>query len=451
MKSKSSREENDMASGEACSGRDSSALSRREAIASSLAAATALPLLLTSAQPAEALELPSIFIDKENTPYQPAKRPLVYRIDSTIPPTLLPVANPRQTLRELGQGSGTEKNAIIIDTVNLNNILNKIVFGAIHAVQEPFFLQPQAPSTPSFVFLGMPMAPVDKDVQLAMSLTGSLLESRPKRQQGQSSNTALGLAWAPYETQSAIDEAVAGKRSLDDVLQVLQQASVSIETIQLYMPLLQYAIGMKIDLLALAPSAQDIKNVLSGGLQAVGADRRSVYVVDPNGFIQMTADPAFKMYTDRSLLKQDAEQQFERKTDKGGSINTGNLFATDILIHEAAATKAAQYAAGHPQSLVIIVAPMADVRYQLGMNGRIPRIYNTLVQQSSSTEPTMTTDRVTTILLNPTASDTLSKSKRLRLEVGTGPETLDYQQKLADYLWFSESPKVNLIPRLMNG
>jgi hypothetical protein len=37
------------------------------------------------------------------------------------------------------------------------------------------------------------------------------------------------------------------------------------------------------------------------------------------------------------------------------------------------------------------------------------------------------------------------------LEIGTGPATLTSQAKIADYLWFSASPKVNLIPRLMNG
>jgi hypothetical protein len=88
---------------------------------------------------------------------------------------------------------------------------------------------------------------------------------------------------------------------------------------------------------------------------------------------------------------------------------------------------------------------MNDVRYLNGMNGRIPRIFKTFNPAS-----VVTKNAVTTILINPTAADTLSKTRYLRLEIGTGPETLEYQTKIADYLWFTASPKVNLIPRLMD-
>jgi hypothetical protein len=55
------------------------------------------------------------------------------------------------------------------------------------------------------------------------------------------------------------------------------------------------------------------------------------------------------------------------------------------------------------------------------------------------------------VLLNPTAAETLSESNYLRLEIGTSPDTLEYQTKVADYLWFSSSPKVNMVHRMMNG
>ena len=57
---------------------------------------------------------------------------------------------------------------------------------------------------------------------------------------------------------------------------------------------------------------------------------------------------------------------------------------------------------------------------------------------------------ITTILLNPSAEETLSMSRFLRLEIGTTPRTLQYQTKVADYLWFSSMPKVNMLPRMMN-
>ena len=97
-----------------------------------------------------------------------------------------------------------------------------------------------------------------------------------------------------------------------------------------------------------------------------------------------------------------------------------------------------------------VIANVADVRFLNGINGRIPRVYAKL--RSNENGNSQVTDKsVTTILLNPTATDTLSKSKFLRLEIGTSPEVLAYQTKVADYLWFSFTPKVNQLPRLMNG
>ena len=125
----------------------------------------------------------------------------------------------------------------------------------------------------------------------------------------------------------------------------------------------------------------------------------------------------------------------------------GNYYAQRILTHEAGATVVSQYASARPDSLVVVMAPVNDVRFLNGINGRIPRVFGKLRPDDSK----VTDNSVTTILLNPTARDTLSKSNYLRLEIGTAPDVLDYQTKVADYLWFSASPKVNLIPRLMNG
>lgn len=49
------------------------------------------------------------------------------------------------------------------------------------------------------------------------------------------------------------------------------------------------------------------------------------------------------------------------------------------------------------------------------------------------------------------SQSTLSLSRYLRLEIGTAPENWAVQTKVADYLWFSSVPKVNMLPRLMRG
>lgn len=216
------------------------------------------------------------------------------------------------------------------------------------------------------------------------------------------------------------------------------------------MPMIRFARAKSLEFLALSPEFGDIKAARSNGLGAVDFERRQSYVLDPEGFISMTRDPRYKLYTDRSLLKDFAP--------KNPDDNVKGFYAERIFVHETAASVVAKYAVDKPESMVAIVAPTSDVRYLQGINGRIPRVYGSLLKQANgdgTNSQTVTNkvsdDAVTTILLNPTAAETLSAGRFLRLEIGTGPDTLAYQAKVADYLWFSSSPKVNLIPRMMNG
>ena len=152
-------------------------------------------------------------------------------------------------------------------------------------------------------------------------------------------------------------------------------------------------------------------------------------------------------------------------------------------MHEAGATALAKYAIQQqqqPQSspsssasssaastdgasdgtFVMVLAPIANVRFMNGINGRLPRLCKLFSSTdsaaggagNSNTNTIVTEDAVTTILLNPMVASTLSKTNYLHLEIGTGPKTLPYHSKIANYLWFSatQSPKVNMIPRLMN-
>jgi hypothetical protein len=360
----------------------------------------------------------------ETSVVKPAKRPLAYRVDSTIPPTLLALdtlGKQRNVLVNLGKGLGTDKEQIVVDTLNLNNMLNKAVFGTMRA------LSPTSTTTASdasFVCFGVPSETASADLTLVQSLLTTLLQGRPSR-----AAIALGLASLPYSTQPALDSYVAGQE--EQLVAALTNAGVQPSSIELYLPLIKFAKSQSLDLLALSPEFRDLEAVQKQGLSAAG-ERRAQYVVDPQGFIALSGDPRFQVYTDRSLFK-----------DVTG--NAANFFAQRILAHEAAATAVATYAMARPDSLVALVAPTPDVRFLQGINGRIPRLCRFLKPDS-----TVTNNAVTTILCNPTAAETVSATRRLRLEIGTGPETLEYQTKIADYLWFSTMPKVNLIPRLMD-
>jgi len=370
--------------------------------------------------------------------YRPAKRPTAYRVDSTQPPTLIPLSSARheaQILRELGSGSGTDKEAIVDDRVNLNNMLNKAVFGSINAVSGVVGGKrdetKSGPGYASFVCMGVPAATSPIDIDLAVGLLKPIVENHK-------GDTALGLSFCPISAQSDLDSySDSGDESA--LQSALLEKGVPKETVDMYLPLFRISKLKSLKLLAVAPERDDILTARTRGLQNVDPERRKLYVVDAEGFIGLSQDPRFKLYTDRSLLKDFSPLK--------GDDQPGGFFAERILVHETAATVAAKYASQRPDSLVAIVAPAPDVRFLLGINGRIPRICNFLNPGQNK----VTANAVTTILLNPTAKETLSKSRYLRLEIGTGPQTLDYQTKVADYLWFSSSPKVNMIPRLMNG
>jgi Haem-binding uptake, Tiki superfamily, ChaN len=392
--------------------------------------------------------------------YIPAVRPTVYRVDSTIPPTLLPVPktqNQIQILRDLGRGLGTNKDEVFVDRINLNNMLQKAVYGTINALQSVMSREVDSQKAPaSFVCFGLPMNPTARDVELNVSLLKIMFEKRLS-QQKKPPPSAIGIAILPCTMQNALDDLVTGRMALSDLPNVAEAnggdalRQLVQQIIAVYQPLFEYSIQMKIPMIAMGLSMEDKATVRSRGIQSVNPDSRARYVVDPDGFIATTNDPKFKLYTDRSLLK---DRLLLKDSD---GISEGNYFAERILTHEAGATIVSQYAIEHcgdDDCVIAVIAPINDVRYMGGTNGRIPRIYqhlrNAAVTPSTIPTAALTTNDITTILINPTATDTLSRTVRLRLEIGTGPDTLAYQTKIADYLWFTSSPPVNLLPRVMD-
>lgn len=332
--------------------------------------------------------------------YYPAKRSTAYIVDSTIPPSLIPLNAPEESkiLSALGRGSGTIKDAIADDSVNLNNLLNKAVFGTINAISGLAATNGKeetksGPGYASFVCLGLPQETKPVDVDLAAGLLIPMIQAR-KSIKGE---TAMGLAFAPLSTQSALDAFLQDGND-ETLLVAMTNAGVTETIVQLYTPLLQLAKSRNVTLLALAPEVEDADIARKQGLQNVNINRRAQYVADTEGFIALTQDPTFKLYTDRSLLK-----DFDPVDNKD---QQGNFFAQRILVHEAAATALAKYAVSRPDSFVAILAPTPDLRFLGGINGRIPRVCEYLNKESNK----VTNDAVTTILLNPTAKVSLCKT-----------------------------------------
>lgn len=398
--------------------------------------------------------------------YIPAKRCTAYLVDSTIPPSLIPYRAAREAaiLKNLGMGSGTSKSPYVEEDINLNNFMNKAVFGTIDTVKQVVGAgEPSAsslksgPNYQSFVFLGANfddtytaspekvLGETNADAKLAVSLLTDICKPSVRKP----GNTAIGLAFAPQSSQSLLNgyssssqEEEAAERM---VVEGLVASGADEKLAECHLPILRFAKNKRYPLLALAPNPSDLATVQKGGLQSLDQDRREVYVADAQGFIALTQDPKFKLYTEKSLLKDYVPSSSTTKEEASIKAEQGNFFAERILVHEACATAIAKWATSRPDAMVVTIAPIPDVRFIGGINGRIPRISQYLNPESVVDE-----DAVTTILLNPNAKETLSESQWLRLEIGTAPNNWTYQTKIADYLWFSSMPKVNMLPRMMN-
>lgn len=396
--------------------------------------------------------------------YIPAKRCTSYLVDSTIPPSLIPYRAAREAaiLKNLGMGGGTPKSPYVEEDINLNNFMNKAVFGTIDAVKQVAGLGEISASSlksgrnyQSFVFLGANfddtytasptklLGETNADAKLAVSILSDICKPSVRNKVD---STAIGLAYFPQSSQGVLDEYLTSGEQEDAALvEGLVASGVDGKVAKCHLPILQFAKMKRYPLLALAPNQSDLDIVKKGGLQSLDPARRDVYVADAQGFIALTQEPKFKLYTEKSLLKDFIPSSSSVKEEASIKAAQGNFFAERILVHEACATAIAKWASSRPDSLVVTIAPISDVRFIGGINGRIPRICQFLNSESVVDE-----DAVTTILLNPNAKETLSESQFLRLEIGTAPNNWTYQTKIADYLWFSSMPKVNMLPRMMN-
>jgi hypothetical protein len=310
-------------------------------------------------------------------------------------------------------GSGTSKEPYAADEINLNNFMNKAVFGSVDAISSVLNPQPKKKDA-TFVFLGANFdsesytarGNVDADGELAVSLIREM--GRPNERRG---NTAIGLGFVPVSASGALEEYIASNSgngpSLDKLKDQLKNAGADPYLIERHVPIFQLAHEKQYPLLALSPDPKDIETLRKGGLQSLDPQKRDAYVTDPEGFISMTRDPKFKLYTDKSLLK-DFVPSSETLTEEQFKAEQANFFAERILVHEAGASAAAAWAASRPNSLVISITSIPDVRFMGGVNGRVGRVYGKLKNVE------LGEDAVTTILLNPSAS--VSYNELLLLE-----------------------------------
>lgn len=103
--------------------------------------------------------------------------------------------------------------------------------------------------------------------------------------------------------------------------------------------------------------------------------------------------------------------------------------------------------------LVLAVVDLQDVAYGYGVQGRLEHrlgLLHPTISGDDPQRPPASQNRVVSVLLNPSAADSLAPAVQLRLALAYGDE-LPEQRPLGDYLWYPTSPPVRLLTHMKNA
>ncbi|CAN0403512.1 unnamed protein product [Ectocarpus sp. 12 AP-2014] len=205
-----------------------------------------------------------------------------------------------------------------------------------------------------------------------------------------------------------------------------------------FLPLFHLARRRGLPMVALGVDSEKVYDVMQNGMDSLGEDDRNAFVSDFKGFVTYVRDKGFQVYADKLIFP-----SYDRLKEAGllGSKppTKPNFFAARILADEALASKAVDWATDNKGLKLFVVQREDHVKFGFGASGRAARIAKSLGTEM----PTKS------VLINPTAEGSLSQSRSLRLALEYADD-LQNGKPLANYLWFSKSPKVNQIPRMVN-
>lgn len=201
---------------------------------------------------------------------------------------------------------------------------------------------------------------------------------------------------------------------------------------------------------------------------ALSEEQKRSLIADIPGFISSKAQPGFARYAEKVLLA---------PADNNSTYSDENRIAARMLQQEVIASTAAQLSMSMSMSrsdtgsddsnsvdnrhnnssgsgrLVVLWLDKRDAIFGLGVQERVRRNLQARLQQ----QPANTySPEVYSVLLNPTARDSLSDTVQLRLCLAYTPTLQqasgEQQRPLVDFIWFGpfSPPASRLLPRVKN-
>jgi hypothetical protein len=257
-----------------------------------------------------------------------------------------------------------------------------------------------------------------------------------------------------------VDQIVAELASSGQIYNSLVAAASSTATVSsksadvdMVKALLQLAkdLSLAVRPLALPPAVS--KTLLVEGLDGFASGIGEL-VPDPEGFISSVQGDGFARYAN-SAIKEDYNNALITRNSAPPQINSGEkYFSNRILLDETLASKVVATVRSNVRgdSPVVLVSDIARVRFGYGLTERLKRLL-LLPSTATSTDATAivasATPQVTSIMLNPTPSDSLSLTNQLRLSLGYGI-FLPSSRPLCDFIWYTSSPPSRVLSRTKN-
>lgn len=302
--------------------------------------------------------------------------------------------------------------------------------------------------------------PTERDHQLEALIVEKLAVDVDAQKRGIVVTTSAAVG--NERTQKAID-AFVSKASSDEgeALNALRESSdwSRGESADSVLPVLAVARRFGARVVAVGLEPRVIETIREKGLASIGSETQE-YVKSPKEFVQFVGIPGFKQYSNGVV-----SDLFELYSAAGGKGTLVDFFAAHILEDEVLAQRSYDAARARPGALLVVCAGIDHVKFGFGCHARLERIAqvdagskdeNAKVCASiqvcrSTATPLLLTPfaQIRSIVLNPTASDSISLSKNLRLTLGYG-DFLPISRPLANYAWFSSSPFPNLLTHMLN-
>jgi hypothetical protein len=220
---------------------------------------------------------------------------------------------------------------------------------------------------------------------------------------------------------------------------------------EVYKPVFHLARNKGIPLVALNVAADATKRVQEDGLDGLTDEDRGTYVPDPAGFVDSVKGDGFQRYTDKVILPM--YNFYLTNNLLGKNPSPEKFFASRIFNDEAIATAAANYVARQQNGIMVVLAGVEKVKFGYGLRERAGRSLRRLREGAAAAagdDASKVTSTVLSVLLNPSAQDSMSPTVQLQLVLAYGPFLKD-QRPLADFLWFSKSPPVKILTRPKNA